>query len=141
MKASELRIGNFVNGKKIQEGRFVDYVLTNPQFLEVDAILQDSISCKGEIDNPIYRFTEIEPISLTKEWFFKLGFKKISNTQFCIDVNDNKKISLVLHMNSGNWTFPYFHEVNTLTSFKNVHELQNLYFALTGTELTIKELV
>ena len=67
------------------------------------------------------------PIPLTKEWFLKFGFKKEGNTAkyWTLGTVDLWEIS-------GTYVNDLDYEV------KYVHQLQNLYFALTGEELIIK---
>jgi len=69
---------------------------------------------------------QIQPIPLTEEWLLKFGYTKISNSSF---------------MNSGHgiWICNnlFMCDKNGI-NLKHVHQLQNLYFALTGEELEIK---
>ena len=75
-----------------------------------------------------------EPIPLTEEWLLKFGFVNGGKSDF-----DKKKLSIHL---------PSFYYTNGRTfynswrimdySVKSVHQLQNLYFALTGEELEIQ---
>ncbi len=127
MKAEELRVGNFV----INE--FENYKGKHKDLTEVSA--SDMIECE-----------DFKPISLTEEWLFRFGFeKKIDDeddrfSHFIItDVIDivkyeNREFTLSFH--SG-----YFssHSLENVFSFdlKYVHQLQNLYYALTQTELQI----
>lgn len=66
---------------------------------------------------------DLEPIPLTEEWLLRFGYTKISNNSFiitghciwiCNDLFRCDKNGIVL---------------------KHVHQLQNLYFALTNQEL------
>jgi len=62
----------------------------------------------------IVLYKDIEPIPLTEEWLCKLGF-------------DNN-----------HWATKWILEDMPIpTGIKYVHQLQNLYFALTGKELTL----
>lgn len=70
--------------------------------------------------------TDIEPIPLTEEWLVKLGFEKILWDDFTFF--RNKGLDIEIH-NGGFYAN---------RKIENVHTLQNLYFALTGEELTIK---
>ena len=64
-----------------------------------------------------------EPITLNAEWLEKFGFKK--NNMYWID---DTNIGFTFHKNGNiEWNQP--------KHIKYVHELQNLYFALTGKEL------
>ena len=112
MKATELRIGNWVMySSKIQ-------------------VNENKI--RECVDHPD-RFV---PISLTEEWLERFGFKFDgycsfwkSDIELTKDVGDNHYSVFNVHGNS-------LHRDGII---QYVHTLQNLYFALTGEELTIKE--
>ncbi len=72
-----------------------------------------------------------QPITLTEEWLLKFGFEKRS----IIQENDSYYLNgeIVWVTKKG---FRYFQNRNII---QHVHQLQNLYFALTGEELTIKD--
>ena len=74
-------------------------------------------------------------IPLTEEWLLKFGFEKIKNNGIDYELHD-----CVISVNAKwMWTAESkLNEVRTLIP-THVHTLQNLYFALTGEELTIKE--
>jgi len=66
------------------------------------------------------------PIPLTEEWLLNLGFEKIReyftiDNEFDVFVNES---GFYTHINCGN------------IILSSVNQLQNLYFALTGKELT-----
>ena len=110
MKENELRIGNLVRGF---DGEVFTWSL-NSFFM-----LKDS----GVDLNEYLK----EPIPLTEEWLVKFGFKTDNNVEF--------------YCESGyDWALNFgeleFRALNIV--IKNVHQLQNLYFTLTGEELTIK---
>ena len=81
----------------------------------------------------------IIPIPLTKEWLVKFGFDFSIDTWYlkgvaiweteCCDAKGNEEIG-------------FFYELRDVgmmdMNIKYVHQLQNLYFALTGQELKIK---
>lgn len=119
MNAQELRIGNWIN----YDGENIE--LTRNRF----KLLVFTLGCD---------FTE--PILITEEWLFKLGF---INTQIGlfeinvlsrgkINIHINKKRLLVEIGTTGSYLFGE-------TKIKSIHQLQNLYFALTGEELTLQE--
>lgn len=104
MKASELRIGNWVNFKgkphKWQRDDFDD----------------------------VY-FELHSPILLTPEWLEKFGFNQSGNKDIFILKGfevDNEPFGLVKYSEGWLWDF---------VTIKYVHQLQNLYFTLTGNEL------
>lgn len=89
-----------------------------------------------------YEFNELKPIPLTEEWLLNLGFeedgvwihkiKNISNNRMIgIDLNNNH-VFLAQHD-----AHNHFRDV-FINKCEHVHQLQNLYFALTNEELTIK---
>ena len=73
----------------------------------------------------------LRPIPLTEEWLLKFGFNKFQNRKIWI----RKRVRVYLHSKDG---FCYGLS-SSRTKIKYVHQLQNLYFALTGNELEIKE--
>lgn len=73
-----------------------------------------------------YYFNELEPIPLTEEWLLKFGFK-IERQYEC----DFASIGVFTISFGENFFYEY-------TNLKYVHQLQNLYFALTNEELTLK---
>ena len=80
----------------------------------------------------------IQPIELTEEWLKKAGFKKNGN-YYWISLS-NLKAELHVEIYGGDLVFIIksdFCEL-ILDPIKSVHQLQNLYFALTNKELTIK---
>lgn len=126
MKASELRIGNLTNlgvVYKIEEDRFYVYDKDGTNF--------------GSY------WAKIEPIPLTEEWLLRFGFKykkcgmcgqdQWANMDFWyIDTQSGEAIVLRGNIKNTKILYPHF------TSIYYVHQLQNLYFAITGEELTIK---
>jgi hypothetical protein len=76
------------------------------------------------------------PIPLTPEILEKAGFKKFNNAWVLSDYNP---------LNHFGWDFTIWDEkgdyrynsAEFIPELKSLHSLQNLYFALTGTELNI----
>jgi len=73
---------------------------------------------------------EFEPIPLTEEWLERFGFEEDDSVGWLkrFDKSDSFFIDL---------SFMYWGENSV--KLTHVHQLQNLYFALTGEELTIKK--
>ena len=108
IKANELRIGNYVKAViDITDG------FKTGDLVEITCICDDA--------------NDFEPIPLTEEWLLKFGFEKTgsfyskNNLEFYVNGNSDVRF----HMDD------YRHIV-----LNYVHQLQNLYFALTGEELT-----
>ena len=68
----------------------------------------------------------VAPIPLTEEWLVKFGI---------IEANESHVKRIKIETDFGELMF---YIDNRLPQLKYVHQLQNLYFALTNTELTIK---
>lgn len=119
MKETDLRIGNLVYDR---EGSVIEWDSSIWYWME---------EC-------VIDFEDFKPIKLTEDWLLRFGFEAVNH----------KGINGYL---SGNCDFIYnieskqmfsFNEVNgdvwNLTRIIYVHQLQNLYHALTGEELKIK---
>lgn len=112
MKANELRIGNLVYiGKEVNELELVDFA---------DLYENDT-------------FKHFEPIPLTEEWLFKFGFEKDDDWLELV-VNDHLSIIWVGYLGLN-----VMGQILFFSKKDKIHELQNLYFALTGEELTLSE--
>lgn len=103
-----------------------------------------TIACGYDIDEGIDS-DDFEPIELTETWLFKLGFEKhirkyntISNTVYYIDDFEIQIHGDIFPLSiNGGEAMPYLTQYFAHHT-KSVNQLQNLYFALTGSELTIK---
>lgn len=116
MKTEELRLGNLVSN---MNPRHNDSILTI-----------ESIGDNHEV-NVFYRkylLSELEPIPLTEEWLFKFGFKPEYSHWWNGDFTIDKSAI-------GGY---FLCDIDIHVAIKYVHQLQNLYFALTGEELTLK---
>jgi hypothetical protein len=126
MLASELRIGNYVN-----------------YAAEKVIVLQTSIKGRNKWDVELGYFedsigfermiTEIQPIPLTEEWLLKFGFYLIEvfDTKIYF-IESLKQIEIRVYEDG---SIDLGTENEWLTELKHVHQLQNLFFALTGKEL------
>ena len=70
-----------------------------------------------------------EPVELTEEWLLKMGFRKLDTYSF---VNN----SIFIYDRKRGFVYG---SINLDLMIESVHQLQNLYFALTRKELTIKQ--
>jgi hypothetical protein len=138
MKAEELRIGNLIKGIYHDYDDGIDEEIENETICKVV-----TLDVSGSGDYPIYvysdenieHFSEFEPIPLTEEWLLKFGFKwkgLIAKGRYLTLFTPCGK-ALVFKDN-----YFIFSGVTIEIQIKYVHQLQNLYFALTGEELTLK---
>jgi hypothetical protein len=124
MKANELRIGNLYDNNG-------NYFVVTPRTIE-SVFESERVWCK--------------PIPLTEDILLKCGFSKWNSKHtFKLKVGEDatqKSMYLTLYgwedENDNYYTFNWW--INSIYQFKDLkflHQLQNLYFALTGEELNI----
>lgn len=87
-------------------------------------------------------YQEFQGIELTEEWFTKFGFQSESYNKTSALNGDIYYtlggVDIVCEYLSGQWKFIYKKSEFDYIEIKYVHQLQNLFFALTGSELTPK---
>ena len=123
MKVNENRVGNWVMGNA-------------PYQLDLNAMsLNASYLKMGK--EPYYK-----PIPLTEEWLVKFGWKRRVNHEERNLFDSTGRLGIDMQL-GGDYYIGYFvvlysHYIKRI-NIKYVHQLQNLYHALTGEELTIKQ--
>jgi len=105
-----------------------NYILTEFGELPIKHVVFDTYQVSG-VDGRILWANKTEPIELTEEWLIKFGLKK-KTIKSCYWTIKNFDVDL------DGWFG--FNKMVAPVPLKYVHQLQNLYFALTGNELTIK---
>jgi len=124
MEAKELRIGSMLN-------TFVGRVLGQRQMVIVDLNHLKHIQ-----EGNKYGY---EPIPLTAEWLERCGFEKNCDEWSNYSEDKNVEKSICLDQDDDEIYYSAGEGVRLSVNIEYVHQLQNLYFALTGEELTIKE--
>ena len=131
MDTSELRRGNFIKGCNDLIG-----TVTNINHSTV------RYNVDNELENVLDNAEDIKPIPLTEDWLVKLGFKKRLQ---CYDVRVSEFKRLGLGLNGARYYYGVDGMSNGHQYYSNmieyigfVHQLQNLYFALTQKELELK---
>ena len=128
MKVQELRIGDWYLSTKFQ----VPVICEMGDFYEIYARADGSAE---------YTVDDIfEPIPLTEEWLLKFGFNNINSKEYGIKCG-SCWMSLSNPKDMGEWQdcYCWIFDRFKFIELKYVHQLQNLYFALTGNELTIEK--
>ena len=125
MEAKQLRIGNYV------------YRQSSKLIVDKSSVYQiENVNLQSAL--------KYDPIPLTKQWILDLGFIKneIKQVIEVLDISENDKHlefeitdeGLDLWISSDIMDEALYFPLNHI---KYVHQLQNLYFALTGEELTV----
>lgn len=127
MKATELRIGNLVEIGINKNGSSI--------LGEVEGYANYSILAKSNGNCIMIKIDCVKPIPLTEEWLLRFGFVKIENNWKCLDLI----FATISWERSAGIALSFDKESIFLPNTKYVHQLQNLYFALTGEELTLKQ--
>lgn len=112
MKANELRIGNWVNPDK-------------PYQIDANSF-QNAFNSEFDQDG----------IPLTEEWLLKFGFSDTNTGGYEIKIEDS--ICIRIFGNDITILDKFWESVEIDIKLQYIHQLQNLYFALTNAELTIK---
>lgn len=122
MNATEVRLGNWINKK------YKDYGTDQFYWSNAQVISNDIEGITVYPDN-------YKAIPLTEEWLVKMGFDGNPNNGYVKNF-----IELGYIVQDEYFEFEYFRQgiSSLIVQVKYVHQLQNLYFALTGQELTIK---
>jgi hypothetical protein len=120
MESKELRVGNLVYESKLSK---ILRKKIGVEICEIKSLNIHHLESFPESEN-------FEPIPLTEEWLLKFGYikGKIYYTEkehgiISFYFNDSEELKCEVY----DWTYD---------NIKYVHQLQNLYFALTGKELT-----
>jgi ribosomal protein L33 len=131
MEVSELRIGNYIYKRSNRN-----------EPLKVDIQLFTTV-CRMP--------TFYKPVPISEEWLLKLGFIKSdedlfelslptdrSQELFVFEIWTRIETGMVINIGVTQGSHPDQTDVG-LNHIKYVHQLQNLYFAITGEELEVKE--
>lgn len=122
LKASDLRIGNKL--------LFLGDVVT---FKNITEFREDGIfwikTFEPKIESKNFHF---KPIPLTEDWLLKFGFE-LKYGCFLLSTNRG---TILIEEDLAQISSVISHD-GFMSPCKYVHQLQNLYFALTGSELTV----
>ena len=130
LQPEELKINNLVSVNEIYRN-------------EGDLLELNQNNFEALIINDTYR--RIFPIPLNEEWLFKMGFDNVrKNILMCHNEYHNNRINEgAFYVEPVGDAFNHwylYHKVKMITSnIRHVHQLQNLFYALNGEELTLNK--
>ena len=133
METKELRIGNWVNiptGGDIQIPAFPRKIKGITKFGELD------FTEPSYPEPHLFHFNHCGGILLTEEILLKIGFEKINHIHGYSFYSLSKSKKNKCHIDIYDTQTKYMGYL--VNHCEYVHELQNLFFALTGKELEIK---
>lgn len=125
-----------IDAKELRIGNYVDHL---GDIEIIDRLGSDFVGTNKATDAT----EDVEGIPLNEEWLLKFGFDKFDGPSFtqyqiCHKINQfegYEKHSFLV--NRKGERIDWVHK-GSGAELKHVHQLQNLYFALTGEELKIK---
>lgn len=132
IKPTELRLNNYLHDnegrlcKVTKIGGDLDF---NPRGFEALAINRPSTALLNKA------------IPLTEEWLIKFGFEQAYDSKFTrrLDYDKDNRFDWLINKQRKDLSGLRFKGNTFYKEVKHVHQLQNLYFALTGKELTIEK--
>ena len=146
-----------IQPKEVRIGNFVEY---DGRVFELYTISEE-LPCLNTIEFGIgvVDWNNLKPIPLTAEWLERFGFEKAKNNRYSMPylrkLEDNYRNKILLipfneinpEYDKGTYSVVVSNKSEgvefsvCISSVTYVHELQNTFYALTGTELTRTELV
>lgn len=129
IKPNELRIGNKLNYTGLGNSYYPTGIIT------VEEVLSNGVNLSHG-DLTVYEAEKLHPIPLTPQILEKCGFKDVHGEYVTLE-------GIGIYNDGDDYWFcdEDAHEGNVIyygNGFQYVHQLQNLFFALTGEELEIK---
>lgn len=121
-----------INSKELQKGNYLMDSVSG-EWMEVDEIgVNVGASLLNREKYPLPKGWSMAPIALTEDIMFRLGFQVFPWGYVKLS---NKEVGVRINLRS----FRYDVSGQNSIEIKYVHKLQNLYYILTGEELTIKK--
>lgn len=115
-----------MTNKELRIGNYVKLFLNNSDYNVIQIRIDDLYYINQK--NGIY-----EPILLTEEWLEKFGFERNENGLF--KLFNQSEVPILLNEDLNGWTCDGINF--SINNTQYVHQLQNLYFILTGEELKL----
>ena len=118
-----------VNANELRIGNWLEYHLYGEK-------------CVQQIDQFDFEFISegilrcANPIQLSKDWLIKFGFLKIADLNNSYVFPSQEFGYTIIGNDKGGWFMMFFNTIK----IEYVHQIQNIYFAITGQELTLNQL-
>lgn len=143
MKIEDLRIGNLVsvNNKQFHPNlKGAILRVTGLHERSRNGVVETSVNLECERETYSQFMEYIKPVALTEQWLLDLGFNQIIEKQWYLHFHD---VCLTLYEDSEQYMVQ-IHDMEIdessifLKSIQYVHQLQNIFFILSGKEIDIK---
>lgn len=134
MDIRELRIGNFVTWSDDND---ILSVLTITGITSPDTVWINWEWNDGTKDSTDSGIDDINPIPITPEWLERLGFENL-NGRYTVGTHKHPYDPDKISWDGKVVRYEVMRYSSVIYSVKYVHQIQNLFYALTGEELTTK---
>lgn len=135
VKVRDLRIGNYIKTKE-DDFHFHEILQINKGSICIEDAVSDEFVCVDIID--------VEPIKISKDWLEKLGFIFIIRNMWELKIDFYTKLQF--YENQDEYITLFVQNYNNgerisdthlaIKNAKYIHQVQNLFFDLTGRDLT-----
>jgi len=141
MTNSELRIGNLVVNPN--NGYVCSIIAIVPPGIKKFKDLQFGMYFMQNGDGNKFEASDVSPVLMSKQWLERFGFRQVDQHYHKSYQNQGgEQIFCISGGDLNNWQFfveSEARENHIDIEIRYVHQLQNLYFALTGEELSVKK--
>lgn len=150
LKANELRIGNLVglnesewNGfnqffEFMENSEVKSFLDDNNKFAIVKTIAEEVELIAYDVDLDFYSYKEIQPIKLTEDWLIRFGFIRHNLKDVFYSKSYGTNGVAIVKFEPVYDRFCYQLGTGHNKVLDYVHQLMNLHYAITGSELTFK---
>lgn len=126
----ELRIGNTIRCMHHLPVGFNAPLLIHSDIMEIREYL-------SETTDGFYKYKDIGPVPLTEDIILKSGIKKITDTEYIYSKSDENGVDVYLTKEMSSFFLSTEKGGKYSIAIENLHQLQNLFYILTGKELNI----
>jgi len=122
-----------INTTELRIGNIIKHAGTGSLGVVIE-ICPFGVKCKFSNELTYIDAEEYEPIAVTEEWLKNFGFIEEPENEFVVRFN---QLVFIIHKNLITGEFICMSVLHYSFRIKKVHQLQNLFFALTGKELSL----